>query len=235
MFRISNLSVRYSYVNAVNDLNLEIAPGEMVALLGGNGAGKTTTLRTISGLLQPHIGTIEYDGENLVGLRPHDIVSRGIIQVPEGRRIFPELSVRENLVAGAYQSKGDTSSDFDRVFALFPKLKERLTQRGLTLSGGEQQMLAIGRAMMGRPKLLMFDEPSLGLAPIIVDRLFEQIKLLKAGTTILLVEQNAQLALELADRAYILQQGQVVSEGTGSDLLQSDWLRQAYLGASAKS
>lgn len=235
MFRISNLSVRYSYVNAVNDLNLEIAPGEMVALLGGNGAGKTTTLRTISGLLQPHTGAIEYDGENLVGLRPHDIVSRGIIQVPEGRRIFPDLSVRENLVVGAYQSKGDTSADFDRVFALFPKLKERLTQRGLTLSGGEQQMLAIGRAMMGRPKLLMFDEPSLGLAPIIVDRLFEQIKLLKAGTTILLVEQNAQLALELADRAYILQQGQVVSQGTGLDLLQSDWLRQAYLGASAKT
>lgn len=230
MFRIRNLSVRYSFVNAVTDLNIEIAPGEMVALLGGNGAGKTTTLRTISGLLQPHEGSIEYDGESLVGLRPHDIVARGIIQVPEGRRIFPDLSVKENLVAGAYQSKGDISADFDRVFALFPKLKERLKQRGLTLSGGEQQMLAIGRAMMARPKLLMFDEPSLGLAPIIVDRLFEQIKMLKADTTILLVEQNAQLALELADRAYILQQGQVVSQGTGSDLLQSDWLQQAYLG-----
>jgi branched-chain amino acid transport system ATP-binding protein len=229
MLRVDDLVVRYGYVRAVNGISFRVNAGETVALLGGNGAGKTTTLRTISGLLQPASGTLEFEGQSIAGMRPHEVVARGIVQVPEGRHIFPALSVYENLRVGGYQRKDDLQSDIDVVFELFPVLKQRLKQPGGTLSGGEQQMLAIGRALMGRPKLLMLDEPSLGLAPIIVDRLFDQIGSIKSKVTVLLVEQNAQLALNLADRAYVLQQGRIVREGSGSDLLNSDWLREAYL------
>jgi branched-chain amino acid transport system ATP-binding protein len=234
MLRVTNLAVRYGHVRAVNGISFEIAGGELVALLGGNGAGKTTTLNAISGLLPAAAGIIEFHGESLVGLPPHEVVARGVIHVPEGRHIFPNLTVRENLAIGAYQRKTATNEDLDSVFALFPVLKERLGQAGQTLSGGEQQMLAIGRALMAQPKLLMLDEPSLGLAPIIVDRLFEQILQIKQQITILLVDQNAQLALELADRAYILQQGHIVDKGTGEDLLRSGWLEQAYLGTAER-
>ena len=230
MLKVVDLAVNYGYVRAVNGISFHVDRGETVALLGGNGAGKTTTLRTISALLRPAEGAIEFEEKSLVGLRPHDVVERGIVQVPEGRHIFPALTVRENLLVGGYQRKDDLSDDLAAIFELFPVLRERLNQPGGTLSGGEQQMLAIGRALIGRPKLLMLDEPSLGLAPIIVDRLFDQIQKIKANVTILLVEQNAQLALELADRAYVLQQGRIVREGTGDNLMNTDWLREAYLG-----
>jgi branched-chain amino acid transport system ATP-binding protein len=230
MLKITDLAVNYGYVRAVNGISFHVKRGETVALLGGNGAGKTTTLRTISALLRLTHGTIEFEGQSLLGLRPHDVVARGIVHVPEGRHIFPALTVMENLSVGAYQRKDNLSDDLAAIFELFPVLKQRLNQPGGTLSGGEQQMLAIGRALVGRPKLLMLDEPSLGLAPIVVDRLFDQIQKIKATVTVLLVEQNAQLALELADRAYVLQQGRIVREGIGNDLLNSDWLRKAYLG-----
>jgi branched-chain amino acid transport system ATP-binding protein len=230
MLKITDLAVNYGYVRAVNGISFHVKRGETVALLGGNGAGKTTTLRTISALLRLTHGTIEFEGQSLLGLRPHDVVARGIVHVPEGRHIFPALTVMENLSVGAYQRKDNLSEDLAAIFELFPVLKQRLNQPGGTLSGGEQQMLAIGRALVGRPKLLMLDEPSLGLAPIVVDRLFDQIQKIKATVTVLLVEQNAQLALELADRAYVLQQGRIVREGIGNDLLNSDWLRKAYLG-----
>ena len=230
MLKVTDLAVNYGYVRVVNGINFHVERGETVALLGGNGAGKTTTLRTISALLRPAHGAIEFEGQSLVGLRPHDVVARGIVQVPEGRHIFPALTVMENLSVGGYQRKDNLSDDLATIFELFPVLNQRLNQPGGTLSGGEQQMLAIGRALVGRPKLLMLDEPSLGLAPIVVDRLFDQIQKIKANVTVLLVEQNAQLALELADRAYVLQQGRIMREGTGNDLLNSDWLREAYLG-----
>ena len=230
MLRISDLAVNYGHVRAVNGISFHVETGETVALLGGNGAGKTTTLRTISALLRPASGAIEFNGRPLTGLRPHEVIAQGIVHVPEGRRIFPDLTVRENLSVGGYQRKDDLKGDLEAIFELFPVLKERLSQPGGTLSGGEQQMLAIGRALLARPKLLMLDEPSLGLAPIVVDRLFDQIQKIKVNVTVLLVEQNAQLALELADRAYVLQQGKIVREGKGEDLLNSDWLREAYLG-----
>jgi branched-chain amino acid transport system ATP-binding protein len=230
MLKIADLAVNYGHVRAVNGVSFHVNWGETVALLGGNGAGKTTTLRTISALLRPASGAIEFDGRSLKDLRPHEVVALGIVHVPEGRHIFPDLTVMENLAVGGYQRKDDLKGDLEAIFELFPVLKKRLSQLGGTLSGGEQQMLAIGRALLARPKLLMLDEPSLGLAPIVVDRLFDQIQKIKANVTVLLVEQNAQLALELADRAYVLQQGRIVREGKGEDLLNSDWLREAYLG-----
>jgi branched-chain amino acid transport system ATP-binding protein len=230
MLKIADLAVNYGHVRAVNGVSFHVNWGETVALLGGNGAGKTTTLRTISALLRPASGAIEFDGRSLKDLRPHEVVALGIVHVPEGRHIFPDLTVTENLAVGGYQRKDDLKGDLEAIFELFPVLKKRLSQLGGTLSGGEQQMLAIGRALLARPKLLMLDEPSLGLAPIVVDRLFDQIQKIKANVTVLLVEQNAQLALELADRAYVLQQGRIVREGKGEDLLNSDWLREAYLG-----
>jgi branched-chain amino acid transport system ATP-binding protein len=230
MLSVTDLAVSYGYVHAVNSISFRVERGETIALLGGNGAGKTTTLRAISALLRPAEGAIEFEGQSLIGLSPHEVVARGIVQVPEGRHIFPDLTVMENLSVGGYQRKDSLSDDLSAIFDLFPVLRERLKQPGGTLSGGEQQMLAIGRALVGRPNLLMLDEPSLGLAPIVVDRLFDQIQRIKANVTVLLVEQNAQLALELADRAYVLQQGRIVREGSSKDLLNSDWLRQAYLG-----
>jgi branched-chain amino acid transport system ATP-binding protein len=230
MLEVNDLQVNYGYVRAVSGVNFNIEVGECVALLGGNGAGKTTILNTISGLLKPVQGYVCLQGEIISGLAPHKVVSRGIVQIPEGRKIFPELSVHENLIVGSHQRKDKLEPDLERIFELFPVLKERSKQRGGTLSGGEQQMLAIGRALMARPKLLMLDEPSLGLAPLIIERLFEVIAELKDDVTLLLVEQNAQLALEVADRAYILQQGKIVREGTSQQLLQTDWLRESYLG-----
>lgn len=214
-------------------ISLGIEEGEIVALIGGNGAGKSTTLKTISGLTQPSSGEIRFRGESIGKLPAHEVMTKGISQVPEGRRIFPRMSVRDNLDMGAYQRK-DTPAikqDIERVFELFPVLKERVKQAGGTLSGGEQQMLAIGRAMMSRPKLLMLDEPSMGLAPIMVEKIFEAIvRINREGTTILLVEQNAQVALSMSSRGYVLESGEVVLSDASEALLHNDQVRKAYLG-----
>ncbi len=207
--------------------------GEIVTLIGSNGAGKTTTLRTIQGLLKPREGSITLRGEELTRLQPHEIVQRGISQSPEGRLIFSKMTVRENLEMGAYQrkDKDGISRDMDHVFSLFPRLKERITQRGGTLSGGEQQMLSMGRALMARPKVMLLDEPSMGLAPILVDQIFEIIRTLNhEGTTILLVEQNARLALGIANRGYVLETGEIALVGEGKSLLNDPSVKAAYLG-----
>jgi branched-chain amino acid transport system ATP-binding protein len=231
MLEVRGLSVAYGRIKALDGIDFHIAKGECVALLGSNGAGKTTTLNTISGLLKPLAGRIAFEGVQIGGEPAHRIVARGIVQVPEGRKIFPELTVKENLTVGGYIHGRPATADLERAFALFPVLHQRLAQSGGTLSGGEQQMLAVARALMGRPKLLMLDEPSLGLAPLIVEQLFEAIAKIKAETTLLLVEQNVHLALGLVDRAYVLQHGRIVREGTKENLLHNDWIRRAYLGA----
>jgi branched-chain amino acid transport system ATP-binding protein len=235
MLQLENLEVAYGAIRAVKGISLSVRSGELVALIGSNGAGKTTTLRTISGLLRPRAGRLVHDGADLARLPPHGIVARGIVQAPEGRQIFGGLTVRENLLLGATARRADRTAlaeDLAHVFALFPVLRERLGQSGGTLSGGEQQMLAIGRALMARPRLLLLDEPSLGLAPLIVTRIFEVIARLKAeGTTILLVEQNARKALAVADRAYVLETGRVVLEGPATELAANPAVERAYLGA----
>ncbi len=207
-------------------------PGEIVTLIGANGAGKSTTLQTISGLLHSRTGSIEFLGESLMGIPAHKIVAKGLAQVPEGRRIFLQMTVEENLQMGAYTRSGaGIDQDLEKVYTHFPRLMERRRQIAGTLSGGEQQMLAMGRALMSRPKLLMLDEPSMGLAPILVEQIFEIIRTLhKAGTTILLVEQNAQAALSIADRGYVLETGRIVTSGTGQELLASPEIKRAYLG-----
>lgn len=233
MLRLSDIRVFYGAIQAVKGLSIEVNDRELVALVGSNGAGKTTTLRTISGLFRPRSGSIEYNGEDLTSLAPHQIVDRGIAQAPEGRQIFGSLTVRENLLLGASRRKDREAldGDLDRVYELFPVLRERLRQAGGTLSGGEQQMLAIGRALMARPRLLLLDEPSLGLAPLMVNRIFEVIARLKAeGVTILLVEQNARKALEIADRGYVLETGRVVLSGTARELAKNPEVERAYLG-----
>jgi branched-chain amino acid transport system ATP-binding protein len=230
MLEVSGMSAGYGQVPVLSDLSFEVRAGECVALLGSNGAGKTTTLSVLSGLLRPTAGTIRFDGADILREPPYRLVTRGLVQVPEGRRIFPDLLVRENLAVGAHGRGGADPADIERVYTLFPVLRQRANQRGGTLSGGEQQMLAVGRALMARPKLLMLDEPSLGLAPMIVEQLFETIRLLKAEVTILLVEQNVHLVAGIVDRAYVLQKGRVVREGRGADLAQADWVREAYLG-----
>ncbi len=231
MLEVTDLHVSYGHVRAVNGVSFTVKAGECVALLGGNGAGKTTILNTISGLLRPAQGQILFQSTELAGLPAHRIVTHGIVQIPEGRQIFPDLKVRENLLVGAYQRKDNVDEDLARIFELFPVLHARQQQRGETLSGGEQQMLAIGRALMAKPRLLMLDEPSLGLAPLVIERLFEVFAALKQEITLLLVEQNAQLALEVAERAYVLQQGRIVREGSAEQFLQTDWIKEAYLGA----
>lgn len=233
MLTVDGLSVHYGRICAVRSVTLHVDRGETVALLGSNGAGKSTLLSTISGLLRPSAGCIRLDGDDIASQAPAAIVARGLVHVPEGRRIFSGLSVLENLRVGAYRNWRSSSDDLDRVFQLFPKLKQRVRQPGGTLSGGEQQMLAIGRALMSKPRLLMLDEPSLGLAPVIVDRLFEQIGLLKQSLCILLVEQNAQLALGLADRGYVMQHGEIVSHGNAHDLVKGASLKSSYLGVAA--
>jgi branched-chain amino acid transport system ATP-binding protein len=230
---IEDLRAGYGDVAVLRGASLAVGPREIVALLGANGAGKTTTLRAISGLVRPTGGTIRFAGERIEALSPPEIVGRGILQVPEGRKIFPSLTVGENLDLGAYlrAAKDRRAETRERVFGLFPVLAQRRRQAAGTLSGGEQQMLAIGRSLMGRPRLLMLDEPSLGLAPQVVDRIFDVIGTInREGTPVLLVEQNVQRSLAIADRAYILEQGIVALAGSGRDLLQRDEIRKAYLG-----
>jgi branched-chain amino acid transport system ATP-binding protein len=233
LLEISGIDVFYGRVQAVRGASLEVDKGEVVALIGSNGAGKTTTLRTISGLLHPAQGTIKFDGHDITRMEPQKIVNLGICQSPEGRRLFPRMSVLDNLRMGAYTrtNAAEIKSDMDRVFELFPRLKERLHQVAGTLSGGEQQMCAMGRALMAKPKVLMLDEPSLGLAPILVQTIFDIVKEINSqGTPVLLVEQNAHKALEVAHRAYVLETGVVVKSGTGKELLESEDVQKAYLG-----
>ena len=232
ILKATNLNVYYGAIHAIKDVSFEVNEGEIVTLIGANGAGKSTTLQTVSGLLHSRTGSIEFCGENISHLPSYKIVEKGLAQVPEGRRIFLQMSVQENLEMGAYtQSAAWADEELERVYAQFPRLSERRRQTAGTLSGGEQQMLAIGRALMSRPKLLMLDEPSMGLAPILVDQIFDIVKELNAsGTTILLVEQNAGKALEVAHRAYVLETGKIVLTGTGEELSRSDDIRKAYLG-----
>jgi len=229
---LEDVHVFYGNIEAVRGISLSVEDGEIVTLIGGNGAGKTTTLKTISGVRRASQGTIRFAGERIDTLAPHAIVERGICQAPEGRRIFPQMSVRENLEMGAYaRGREDLSSEFDRVMQLFPVLEERLKQAGGTLSGGEQQMLAIGRALMSRPKLLLLDEPSMGLAPMLVQRIFDIIKEINAqGTPILLIEQNAHMALQTAHRGYVIETGEIVLHDDARALLGNDEVRKAYLG-----
>jgi len=232
MLTLSDISVSYGMIAALKGVSLEVRTGEIVALIGANGAGKSTTLMAISGVAAPASGRLEYEGSDITGMPPHAIVGRGISQVPEGRRIFPRMTVRENLEMGAFLRNGKRlAEDLDRVHKLFPVLAERSGQLGGTLSGGEQQMLAIGRALMSRPKLLLLDEPSLGLAPIIVSRIFRIIEEInRQGTTVLLVEQNASAALRLATRAYVIETGRIVMQGPAADLANDPGIRKAYLG-----
>ena len=231
MLKVNDINVYYGKIHAIHDISFEVREGEVVSLIGANGAGKSTTLKTISGLLSTKTGSIEFMGQDITHMPPHTIVKHGLAQVPEGRRIFQEMTVMENLDMGAYTAKAASQEDFEHIFTLFPRLKERRKQIAGTLSGGEQQMLAMGRALMSHPKLLMLDEPSMGLAPILVEQIFDIIRELhKAGTTILLVEQNASMALSLSDRAYVLESGAITLTGTGSDLVHSDKIRAAYLG-----
>lgn len=231
ILKIEDLQVNYGGIEAVKGISFEVQEGQIVTLIGSNGAGKSSTLRTISGLVKPSGGKILFAGEDITGKDPTQIVTQGVTLVPEGRRIFPDMTVLENLKIGAYLRKDDLSADIEWVYSLFPRLKERSWQAGGTLSGGEQQMLAMGRALMSKPKLLMLDEPSMGLAPILVEQIFDIIRELHAaGTTILLVEQNAQAALSVADRAYVLETGRITLSGTGKELMASDAVRKAYLG-----
>ena len=232
ILKVDDINVYYGSIHAIKGISFEVEEGEVVTLIGANGAGKSTTLNTISGLLRSKTGSIEFMGQSLAKVPSHKIVERGLALVPEGRRIFLQMTVQENLEMGAFTQKGgETQQDLEKIYALFPRLKERLKQMAGTLSGGEQQMLAMGRALMSHPKLLMLDEPSMGLAPILVEQIFEIIQNLhKAGTTILLVEQNAQAALSVADRGYVLETGRIVTSGTGKELLESSAIKKAYLG-----
>ena len=234
ILEVNHFSYSYGHIKAVDDISFHVDEGEIVTLIGGNGAGKTTTLRAISGLIRGgQKGSVLFEGKEILGLSAHKITGMGIAQCLEGRQVFSHLTVRENLQMGAFLRK-DTDKikqDYEYVYSLFPRLKERNSQLAGTLSGGEQQMLAMGRAIMCHPKLLMLDEPSMGLAPILVEQIFDIIKLLhKEGTTILLVEQNAQMALSVADRAYVLETGKITLSGTGEELIRSDEIRRAYLG-----
>ncbi len=232
ILKVDNINVYYGAIHAIKGVSFHVDRGEVVTLIGANGAGKSTTLQTISGLLRSRTGSVEFLGENISRLPPHKIVERGLAQVPEGRRIFLQMTVQENLEMGAYTRSGSgVDEDLEKVFAQFPRLKERRRQVAGTLSGGEQQMLAIGRALMSSPKLLMLDEPSMGLAPILVEQIFDIIRRLhENGTTILLVEQNAQMALSVADRAYVMETGSISLSGTGKELAESDQVKKAYLG-----
>jgi branched-chain amino acid transport system ATP-binding protein len=233
LLELRDVHTYYGNIHALKGISLTVELGEIVTLIGANGAGKSTTLKTISGLLRPREGEIWFDGARLDGTAPHHIVAKGICQSPEGRRIFPRMTVKENLEMGAFQrdSGPELDGDFERVYALFPRLKERLSQNGGTLSGGEQQMLAIGRALMARPKLLLLDEPSMGLAPILVEQIFDIVRDINAsGTTVLLVEQNALMALGIAKRGYILQTGEIVLQDAADRLMVNPEVQKAYLG-----
>ena len=232
MLKVENINVYYGSIHAIKDVSFHVNEGEIVTLIGANGAGKTTTMHAISGLLKLQSGEIDYCGQTISKMEAHKIIRLGLAQVPEGRRVFLQMTVQENLDMGAFSRRGgNIDADMERVFEQFPRLKERRKQVAGTLSGGEQQMLAMGRALMSNPKLLMLDEPSMGLAPILVEQIFDIIKNLhKAGTTILLVEQNAQAALSVADRGYVLETGKIVTTGTGAELLASPAIKKAYLG-----
>ena len=232
LLSVQDLSVSYGAIRAVRSISFEIKAGEIVTLIGANGAGKSTVLNTLSGLIKPDAGSIVFSGENIVGVKPHKIVEAGLALCPEGRRVFSRMSVAENLEMGGYtRSDEENAETRELVYEHFPRLRERRRQMAGTLSGGEQQMLAMGRALMSRPKLLMLDEPSMGLAPLLIEEIFSIIKTLgAAGTTILLVEQNANMALQVANRAYVLEIGKVVKIGTGEALLHDDDVRKAYLG-----
>ena len=232
ILKVDNINVYYGAIHAIKGISFEVNEGEIVTLIGANGAGKSTTLQTVSGLLRSRTGSIEFNGENISHVPAHKLVYKGLAQVPEGRRIFLQMSVEENLEMGAFtQKNAGIDADLESVYEQFPRLRERKKQIAGTLSGGEQQMLAMGRALMSHPKLLMLDEPSMGLAPILVEQIFDIIRQLhKNGTTILLVDQNAQMALSVADRAYVLETGKITLSGTGKELAESDEVRKAYLG-----
>ncbi len=233
MLKVQDINVYYGSIHAIKDVSFEVNQGEVVTLIGANGAGKSTILQTVSGLLRSKTGSIEFLGENLANVPAHKIVSRGLAHVPEGRRVFLQMTVEENLEMGAFtRPNSEIDPGIEDVYERFPRLKERRKQIAGTLSGGEQQMLAMGRALMSKPQLLMLDEPSMGLAPLLVEQIFDIIRELhKAGTTILLVEQNAQMALSVADRGYVLETGKIVTTGTGAALLNDDAVKKAYLGA----
>jgi branched-chain amino acid transport system ATP-binding protein len=233
MLEVRDIDVYYGAIHALKKMSLNVEEGSIVTLIGANGAGKTTTLKTISGLLRPRSGSVTFKGAAINKMAPEKIVGLGVSQVPEGRRVFASMSVLENLEMGAYlrKDKKATGEDMENVFSRFPRLKERRKQLAGTLSGGEQQMLAIGRALMARPQLLLMDEPSMGLAPLLVKEIFEIIKVInEQGTTVLLVEQNARMALSIADQAYVIETGEIVLQGSASELLQSEAVKKAYLG-----
>ena len=228
---VKDIVVKYGAIAAIKGISFDVREGEIVALLGANGAGKTTTQKTVSGMLRPAEGSITFDGARIDGIPPHELISLGVCHVPEGRHVFPRMTVSENLEMGAFRFRKPDSALMERVLEMFPRLRERFGQQAGTLSGGEQQMLAIGRALMGKPKLLLLDEPSMGLAPLIVAQIFEIVRQINSeGVTVLLVEQNAAQALALADRGYVLETGELVLAGTGKDLLADDRIRAAYLG-----
>jgi branched-chain amino acid transport system ATP-binding protein len=228
---VVDLEVRYGAITAIKGISFHVDEGEIVALLGANGAGKTTTQKTVSGMLRPAAGSITLAGQRIDGIPPHELINLGVCHVPEGRHVFPRMTVEENLVMGAFRFRAPDQDLLTRVLDMFPRLKERFTQQAGTLSGGEQQMLAIGRALMGKPRLLLLDEPSMGLAPLIVEQIFDIVRDINAdGVSVLLVEQNARQALTLADRGYVLETGELVLAGSGRDLLADDRIRAAYLG-----
>ena len=233
LLQVDNLHVYYGNIHAIKDISFHVDEGEIVTLIGANGAGKSSTLNTIAGLIKPRRGSVTLEGTDILGIPAHKIVSRGMALCPEGRRVFQQLTVQENLEMGSYtRPNSEVEESIEKVYEHFPRLKERYKQIAGTLSGGEQQMLAMGRALMSKPKLMMLDEPSMGLAPILVEQIFDIIlQLHKSGTTILLVEQNAQMALSIADRGYVLETGRIITSGTGKELLQDDSVRKAYLGA----
>ena len=232
MLKVNDINVYYGAIHAIKNISFEVNDGEIVTLIGANGAGKSTTLQTVSGLLHSKTGSIEFLGKNIMGVPPHKVVAHGLAHVPEGRRVFLQMSVEENLEMGAYtRPNSEIADSIADIYQRFPRLKERRRQVAGTLSGGEQQMLAMGRAMMSKPKLLMLDEPSMGLAPILVEQIFDIIQELNAaGTTILLVEQNAQMVLSIAHRGYVLETGKIVATGTGHELLEDESVKRAYLG-----
>jgi branched-chain amino acid transport system ATP-binding protein len=231
LLEVDDIEVRYGAIRALKGVSFTVGEGEVVALLGANGAGKTTTQKTVSGMLRPSIGQIRYEGRRIDGIPAHELIQLGICHVPEGRHVFPRMTVAENLSMGAFRFRSPDEDLLAHVLDLFPRLKERYTQQAGTLSGGEQQMLAIGRALMGKPRLLLLDEPSMGLAPLIVEQIFEIVRGINAdGVSILLVEQNARQALSLADRGYVLETGELVLAGSGRELLADDRIRAAYLG-----
>jgi len=231
MLEVNDIEVRYGNIRALKGVSFTVGEGEVVALLGANGAGKTTTQKTVSGMLRPSLGSIVYEGERIDGIPAHQLISLGICHVPEGRHVFPRMTVAENLDMGAFRFKTADPADLENVLTLFPRLRDRYKQQAGTLSGGEQQMLAIGRALMGKPRLLLLDEPSMGLAPLVVKQIFDIIREINSsGVTVLLVEQNATQALAMADRGYVLETGEIVLEGAGHELLADDRIRAAYLG-----